>query len=318
MTSLGYFLSCEEFPPDELVRQAVRAESAGFERLWISDHFHPWNGEQGHSPFVWSVIGALSQACSLPITTAVTCPIVRMHPAVVAQAAATCAVQLDGRFVLGLGTGEALNEHITGAHWPPSATRREMLKEAVDVIRSLFTGKQISHRGPYFTVDNARIYTLPARSPPIYISGFGPRSARLAGRIGDGYQSTMPSRELVSEFRDAGGVGKPTQAGFKVCYAPTAGEAISTAHRLWPNEQLPGELAQILPTPAHFEQASSLVPASAVEEAVPCGPDLKPYLDRIRAFFDAGFDEVYIQQIGSGQGRFFDFWESEVVPEIAV
>ncbi|AKN16751.1 luciferase-like protein [Mycobacterium haemophilum DSM 44634] len=318
MTSLGYFLSCEEFPPDELVRQAVRAESAGFERLWISDHFHPWNGEQGHSPFVWSVIGALSQACSLPITTAVTCPIVRMHPAVVAQAAATCAVQLDGRFVLGLGTGEALNEHITGAHWPPSATRREMLKEAVDVIRSLFTGKQISHRGPYFTVDNARIYTLPARSPPIYISGFGPRSARLAGRIGDGYQSTMPSRELVSEFRDAGGVGKPTQAGFKVCYAPTAGEAISTAHRLWPNEQLPGELAQILPTPAHFEQASSLVPASAVEEAVPCGPDLKPYLDRIRAFSDAGFDEVYIQQIGSGQGRFFDFWESEVVPEIAV
>jgi G6PDH family F420-dependent oxidoreductase len=317
MTSLGYFLSCEEFPPDELVRQAVRAEAAGFERLWISDHFHPWNDEQGHSPFVWSVIGALSQACSLPVTTAVTCPIMRLHPAVVAQAAATSAVQLDGRFVLGLGTGEALNEHISGEHWPTSATRREMLEEAVDVIRRLFTGKQITYRGKFFTVENARIYTLPTQPPPIYISGFGPRSARLAGQIGDGYQSTMPSRELMSEFREAGGAGKPTQAGFKVCYAATVEEGVGTAHRLWPNEHLPGELAQILPTPRHFEQASSLVPVSAVEEAVPCGPDVKPYLDRIRAYVDAGFDEVYIQQIGSEQDRFFDFWESKVVPEIA-
>jgi G6PDH family F420-dependent oxidoreductase len=317
MTSLGYFLSCEEFAPAELVRQAVRAESAGFERLWISDHFHPWNDEQGQSPFVWSVIGALSQACSLPVTTAVTCPIGRIHPAVVAQAAATCAAQLDGQFVLGLGTGEALNEHITGQHWPAAATRREMLEESVEVIRRLFTGKQISYRGKYFTVENARIYTLPAQPPPIYISGFGPHSARLAGRIGDGYQTTMPSRELLSEFREAGGAGKPTQAGFKVCHAATIEDGVSNAHRLWANEHLPGELAQILPTPAHFEQASSLVSASAVEEAVPCGPDIKPYIDRIRAYSDAGFDEVYIQQIGSGQDRFFDFWESQVVPEIA-
>ncbi len=192
MVSLGYFLSCEEFPPDELVRQAVRAESAGFERLWISDHFHPWNDKQGHSPFVWSVIGALSQASSLPVTTAVICPIMRIHPAVVAQAAATCAAQLDGRFMLGLGTGEALNEHITGPHWPPSATRREMLEEAVDVIWKLFTGKQISYRGRYFTVENARIYALPPEPTPIYISGFGPQAARLAGRIGDGYKASCP------------------------------------------------------------------------------------------------------------------------------
>ncbi|SOX52677.1 TIGR03557 family F420-dependent LLM class oxidoreductase [Mycobacterium ahvazicum] len=317
MTSLGYFLSCEESTPDELVHQAVRAESAGFERLWISDHFHPWNDQQGQSPFVWSVIGALSQACSLPITTAVTCPIMRIHPAVVAQAAATCAAQLQGRFVLGLGSGEALNEHIIGQHWPPAAIRREMLKEAVDVIRKLFTGKQISHHGRYFTVENARIYTLPTHEIPIYISGFGPRSARLAGRIGDGYQGIMPSRELLSEFQQAGGAGKPSQAGFKVCYAETTEAGVRTAHELWPNDQLPGELAQTLPTPKHFEQAASLVTPSAVQEAVPCGPDPEQYIERIRAFVDAGYDEVYIQQMGSEQDEFFDFWESEIAPRFA-
>lgn len=317
MTTLGYFLSCEEFCPKELVRQAVRAEAVGFERLWISDHFHPWNNKQGHSPFVWSVIGALSQACSLPVTTAVTCPIMRIHPAVIAQAAATTAVQLGGRFVLGLGTGEALNEHVTGQHWPPSAIRREMLAEAVHVIRRLFTGKQTSHYGKHFTVENARIYTLPSEPPPIYISGFGPSAARLAGRIGDGYQSIMPSRELLSEFHEAGGAGKPSQAGFKVCHSPTIGEGARIVHRLWPNEQLPGELAQTLPTPAHFEQACNLVSLSAVEEAVPCGSDPKPYIERIRAFVDAGYDEIYIQQIGSEQDRFFDFWESDIAPEFA-
>jgi G6PDH family F420-dependent oxidoreductase len=315
MTTLGYFLCCEEFHPKELIRHAVRAESAGFERLWISDHFHPWSDDQGHSPFVWSVIGALSQVCSLPITTAVTCPIMRIHPAVIAQAAATCAAQLDGRFVLGLGTGEALNEHIIGQHWPALPVRREMLEEAVLVIRKLFTGKQISHYGRHFTVEQARIYTLGPQPIPIYISGFGPRAARLAGRIGDGFQCTMPISELVSEFRAAGGSGKPTQAGFKVCHSPTKEDGLRTAHNLWSSEQLPGQLSQILPTPAHFEQASSLVSESLMEQAVPCGPDAKPYIDRIREFSDAGFDELYVQQIGSDQDRFFDFWESEIAPE---
>lgn len=316
MTTLGYALSCEEFSPAELVRQAVRAEAAGFQRLWISDHFHPWTDRQGQSPFVWSVIGALSQACGLPVTTAVTCPIIRIHPAVVAQAAATCAAQLDGRFVLGVGTGEALNEHITGQHWPPAAVRRDMLAEAVTVIRKLFTGNQVNHHG-YFTVENARLYTLPPKPTPIYISGYGPRSARLAGRIGDGYQCSMPDAELVSEFRDAGGAGKPTQAGIKVCYAARKEDGVHTAHTLWPSEQLPGELGQNLPTPAHFEQAASLVTASAVEQAVPCGPDARPYLDRLAAFTEAGFDEVYVQQIGPDQDDFFDFFEAEIAPEFA-
>lgn len=317
MTTLGYLLTSEEFHPKELVRQAARAEAAGFERLWISDHFHPWTDRQGQSPFVWAVIGALSQTCSLPVTTAVTCPIMRIHPAVIAQAAATCAAQHDGRFVLGVGTGEALNEHITGQRWPTMAIRREMLEEAVGVIRKLFSGKEVSHHGQYFTVENARLYTLPSQPVPIYVSGYGPQAAGLAGRIGDGFQCTMPDAELVSQFREGGGSGKPTQAGFKVCHAPTKEDGLRTAHSLWANEQLPGQLGQTLPRPSDFEQASSLVPESAVAESVPCGPDAKPYIERIREFAAAGFDEVYIQQIGPDQDRFFDFWESEIAPEFA-
>ncbi|OBJ52406.1 LLM class F420-dependent oxidoreductase [Mycobacterium sp. 1423905.2] len=317
MVALGYFLSCEEFDPNALVRQAVRAEGAGFTRLWISDHFHPWNDNQGHSPFVWSVIGALSQATELPVTTAVTCPIGRIHPAVIAQAAATSSVQHQGRFILGLGTGEALNEHIIGQHWPPAQVRREMLEEAITVIRQLFTGEQVSHHGRYFTVENARLYTLPEKPTPLYISGFGELSCQLAGRIGDGYISTETSAELIDAFRSAGGEGKPMQAGFKVCHAPTKEEGVRTAHSLWPNEQLPGELAQILPTPTHFEQASSLVTPTMIEESVPCGPDVEAYVDRVREFVDAGYDEVYVQQIGPDQERFFEFWASEVAPELA-
>src|SRR3954454_9610062 len=198
---VGYFLSCEEFAPHELVEQARRAEQAGFHALWISDHFHPWNDEQGHSPFVWSVIGALAEATSLPVTTAVTCPTVRVHPAVVAQAAATSAVMLDGRFTFGVGSGEALNEHILGDPWPPTEIRLAMLEEAVALIRRLWTGESVTHRGRFYTVDNARIYTRPETPPPIYVSGFGPAATGLAGRVGDGYITTSPDGELLDRFR---------------------------------------------------------------------------------------------------------------------
>ena len=179
MTRYGYFLSSEEYDPAELVRQARLAEQAGFEALWISDHFHPWLDEQGHSSFVWTVIGAISQASSLPITTAVTCPIMRIHPALVAQAAATAGLLTQGLFTLGLGSGEALNEHIVGGRWPSAAERLEMLEEAVALIRDLFAGDQVNHRGRYFTAETARLYSVPAQPPPIYISGFGRQSALL-------------------------------------------------------------------------------------------------------------------------------------------
>jgi G6PDH family F420-dependent oxidoreductase len=316
MTTYGYFLSCEEFTPAQLVEQARMAERAGFEALWISDHFHPWNDEQGQSPFVWSVIGALSQVTSLPISTAVTCPTIRLHPAIVAQASATASVQLEGRFVLGVGSGEALNEHVLGDPWPSADERLEMLEEAVQVIRLLHDGGVKDFRGEYYTVENARVYTLPKEPVPIYVSGFGAKSATLAGRIGDGFCCTKPDAELVGTFRDSGGGRKPVQGGFKVCYGPDEQAAVETAHRLWANEQLPGELAQILPTPAHFEQASSLVTPDMVGEAVVCGPDADRHAENVRQFEQAGYDEVYVQQIGPDQEQFFRFWSEEVLPKL--
>ncbi|MGI9156468.1 MAG: TIGR03557 family F420-dependent LLM class oxidoreductase, partial [Marmoricola sp.] len=189
---IGYFLSCEEFTPAQLVEQAKAAQTAGFDGLWISDHFHPWNDEQGQSPFVWSVIGALSQVCDLPVTTAVTCPTVRTHPAIIAQAAATSAVLLGGRFTLGVGTGEAINEHILGDAWPSTDTRLEMLEEAVELIRRLWEGGFVTTQGTHYRVDDARIYTLPDEPPEIFMSGFGPKSTDVAARIADGYISTAP------------------------------------------------------------------------------------------------------------------------------
>ena len=220
MTRFGYFLSSEEHDPREIVRQAQLAEQAGFDGLWISDHFHPWLDEQGESGFVWSMIGAISQACSLPVTTAVTCPLSRMHPAIVAQAAATSALLTGGRFTLGVGTGEALNEHVAGGSWPPAEERLEMLEEAVHVIRELMTGKQITHEGEHYTVHTARLYSVPDDPPPVYMSGYGEKSARLAGRIADGYMHTQPDADLVRVFRESGGGDRPVQGGYKVCWGP--------------------------------------------------------------------------------------------------
>ncbi len=312
---IGYFLSSEEFDPRELIRQARMAEDAGFDGLWISDHFHPWNDEQGHSSFVWSTIGALSQATTqIKLTTAVTCPTVRIHPAIVAQAAATSAVLLEGRFALGLGSGEALNEHILGDHWPQAYERLEMLEEAVQIIRQLWQGGMQSHRGRHYRVENARIYDLPERLPPILISGFGPKATSLAARIGDGYCTVTPDEQEVKRFRHAADGQRLVAGGMKVCWAENEHQARATAYRLWPNEQLPGELAQILPTPAHFEQASELVSEDMVAEAVPCGPDLDVHLQAIKRYEDAGFDELYIQQIGGDHERFFETYASEILP----
>jgi G6PDH family F420-dependent oxidoreductase len=312
---IGYFLSCEEFSPRELLDQARRAEAAGFHALWISDHYHPWNDQQGHSGFVWSIIGALAEATSLPVTTGVTCPTVRIHPAIIAQAAATSQLLHQGRFHLGVGTGEALNEHILGDRWPEADVRLEMLEEAVEIIRGLWQGGQFSHHGRHYTVENARLYTLPDAPPPIFVSGFGPKAIELAARIGDGYASTMP--DALAQFRDAGGAGKPAQAGTKVCWGPDEDEARARAHRIWPNEAISGELPQVLPTPAHFEQASSLVSEDMVAETVPCGPDLERHVAALRQFADAGYDELFIQQIGGGDEAFFETFAREVLPRFA-
>lgn len=312
---LGYFLSCEEFGPRELVRQAKLAEDAGFHALWISDHFHPWNDEQGQSPFVWSVIGAIAEATDLPVTTGVTCPTIRIHPAIMAQAAATSAALLGpGRFNFGVGTGEALNEHVLGDHWPEADVRLEMLEEAIAIMRAMWEGDQFSHDGTHYLVENARLYTLPDEPPPVLISGFGPKAIELAGRIGDGFCTVEPDADGIQQFKDAGGEGKVVHAGTKVCYGEDAEACLDTVYRLWPNEGLPGELPQILPTPAHFEQASQLVTREMIAENRVCGPDIDKHIAHFQEFADAGVDELFVNQIGPDQDAFFAAFKSDVVP----
>jgi G6PDH family F420-dependent oxidoreductase len=315
---IGYFLSSEEYNPAQLVEQAVLAEQAGFEALWISDHFHPWNDAQGQSPFVWGVIGAVSQACGLPVATAVTAPTVRLHPAIVAQAAATAAVQLDGRFTLGVGTGEALNEHIVGDRWPSEDVRLEMLEEAVGVIRELWRGEFTYHHGRHYTVENARIYTRPAEPPKIFVSAFGDKSFDLALRIGDGYITTQPDAEHVREWRSKAGPDKPAQSGYKVCVAPSEDEGVKIAHRLWANAGLPGELSQVLPSPKHFEQASTLVTEDMTRESTVCGSDADAHVEAFRPFAEADFDDVYIANMGPHYRDFFALYADQVLPRLTM
>src|SRR5881394_2507316 len=198
MLEIGYSLSSEEHTPDDLIHYAHRAEESGFSFALISDHFHPWTNKQGQSPFVWSVIGGIAQATEkLRLGTGVTCPTIRIHPAIIAQAAATSQVMMEGRFFLGVGTGEELNEHVTGATWPGPLKRLEMLEEAVEVLRLLWQGGYQSHYGTHYTVEQARIYTLPDEPPPIAIAAAQPKAAELAGRLGDALIGVSPEGETV-------------------------------------------------------------------------------------------------------------------------
>jgi G6PDH family F420-dependent oxidoreductase len=310
---IGYFLSTEEYEPRELIEQAAAAERAGFEGLWISDHYHPWNDEQGNSAFVWSMIGAVSQVCSLPITTAVTCPTVRIHPAVIAHAAGTAGQLTHGRFVLGVGSGEALNEHVLGDPWPTVERRLEMLEEAVELIRTLWSGEVVSWEGKHYRVDHARIYNLPDEPPEIYVSGFGPKAIELAARIGDGLINTSPEAEVVDQFTEQSG-GKPAHAGAKVAFAPTPEEGWEHAHRLWPNAGLPGELAQVLPTPEHFEQASSLVTMESTRDSVVAGNDPGQHLEQVASYRDAGYDALYVANMGPHYQDMIEFYGKEILP----
>jgi G6PDH family F420-dependent oxidoreductase len=312
---IGYFLSTEEYEPAQLVEQARFAEEAGFDALWISDHFHPWNDAQGQGPFVWSVIGAISQVCSLPVTTAVTAPTMRLHPAIVAQAAATAAVLLDGKFTLGVGTGEALNEHIFGDAWPSETVRLEMLEEAIEVMRELWQGDFVYHYGKHYTVENARIYTRPAEPPKVFVSAFGDKSFEFALRVGDGFITTQPDAEHVAEWKKKAG-SKPTQAGYKVCVADTEDDAVKIAHHLWANAGLPGELSQVLPSPKHFEQASDLVTEDMTRESTTCGKDVDQHVAAFRPYADAGFDEIFIANMGPNYRDFFALYGADVLPRL--
>jgi G6PDH family F420-dependent oxidoreductase len=317
MMQLGYKLSSEEHRPNDLVRYARMAEEMGFDFALISDHYHPWIDRQGQSPFVWSVIGALAHATRrLVVGTGVTCPSVRLHPAIVAQAAATCADMMEGRFFLGVGSGENLNEHVVGAHWPPVPVRQEMLEEAVGVIRLLWQGGLQNHRGRHYVVENARLYTRPAQPPPIVIAAGGPKSAELAGRLGDGLVGTAPDPEMFRAFDEAGGRGKPRYGELAVCGARAEREARRIAHEWWPTAALESALSWELPLPSHFEAAAANVTEDAVAESVVCGPDPARHLEKIRKYADAGYDHVCVHQVGPEQAGFFEFYAREVLPKL--
>jgi G6PDH family F420-dependent oxidoreductase len=319
MIEIGYSLSAEEHSPAELVRQAVAAEEAGFSFAFVSDHFHPGTDRQGQSAFVWSVIGAIGQATErLRLGTGVTCPTMRIHPAIIAQASATSSLLMPGRFFLGVGTGENLNEHILGNRWPSHEERAEMLEEAVAVIRRLWEGELVSHRGLHYTVDRARLYSVPEKPPPIAVAAAGENAAELAGRIGDGLIATAPDADLVARFEEAGGAGKPRYGQLTVCWAESEREAIRTAHECWPNAALEGDLGQELPLPRHFRQATATLTREQVAEAVVCGPDVDRHREAIQRFEQAGFDHVYVHQVGPDQQGFLGFYEREMLSRAAV
>jgi G6PDH family F420-dependent oxidoreductase len=315
---LGYALSSEENGPRALVRQAQMAEEHGFEFGLISDHYHPWTRRQGHSPFVWAVIGGIAEATSqFRLGTGVTAPIIRIHPAIIAQAAATAASMMPGRFFLGVGTGERLNEHVLGDKWPPVQTRQAMLEEAVEVMRLLWGGDEVSFEGRFYTVENARIFTLPDDPPEVYVAAAGPNSARLAGQIGDGLISTAPLKEVVEAFTEGGGASDAPRIGqMTVCWAQDEAAARRTALEWWPTAAVHGELSQELALPVHFEQAATDVTEEQVAKVVVCGPDPTPHIEQLHAYAEAGFDHVYVHQVGPDQEGFMNFYAREVMPQL--
>ncbi len=317
MPELGYALSSEEHGPRELVANARAAEEAGFTFALISDHYHPWTDSQGQSPFVWSVIGGISQATErLRLGTGVTCPLIRIHPAIIAQAAATSAAMMPGRFFLGLGAGENLNEHVVGEGWPAPDERLARLEEAIEIIRLLWQGGYKTHRGEFYDVEQARLYTLPEEPPPIAVAAAKPGAASLAGQAGDAFIGTSPDDGLLDRFQQAGGNGKPRYGGVKVCYAEDEAEAKRTAREYWPTAVLAGDLGWELPLPLHFEQVIEDVTEDEVAEEIVCGPDPERHLAAIREYEHAGYDHVYVHQVGPDQHSFLRFYEREVMPKL--
>ena len=318
MAEFGYALSSEEHGPRELVDLARRAEETGFEFAMISDHFHPWTDSQGQSPFVWSVIGGIAGATDrLRLGTGVTCPTIRIHPAIVAHAAATAALMMQGRFFLGLGAGENLNEHVVGEGWPAPDERLGMLEEAIEIIRLLWEGGYQTHRGEFYDVEQARLYSLPEEPPPIAVAAAKPNAAEVAGRDGDAFVNTAPDAELIEQFERSGGSGKPKYGGITICWAETEEQGRKTALEIWPNAALGGDLGYELPLPRHFEQATENVTEEDIGDAIPCGPDLDRYLEDIRVYEQAGYTHIYFHQIGHDQDGFFRFFEQELKPKLA-
>jgi G6PDH family F420-dependent oxidoreductase len=316
MATFGYTLMCEQLGPKELVQYGVQAERAGFDFTVISDHFHPWLEEQGESPFAWSVLGAVaSQTSHMPLMTMVTCPTVRYHPAIVAQMAATIGLMSDGRFTLGLGAGENLNEHIVGEGWPPVNLRHLMLEEAIDIIRKLWEGRSVSYQGDFFAVHDARLFSAPGQAPPIAVAASGRESCELAARTGAALIAVDPIPELVEMYREAGGKG-PCYAQIGLSYDTDEARAVKTAHAHLRYALLGWKVMSELPNPANFEAAAKPLRMDDVAKAIPCGPSVDRHLEGIQKYLDAGFDRIAVLQAGRDQKSFFGFWNQELRPRL--
>ncbi|WP_030611963.1 LLM class F420-dependent oxidoreductase [Streptomyces sclerotialus] len=318
MVDIGYTMMTEQAGPRELVDHVVMAERAGFDFSVTSDHYFPWLESQGHAPYAWSVLGAAAQATSrIPLMTYVTCPTTRYHPAIVAQKAATMQLLAEGRFRLGLGSGESLNEHVVGQGWPTAPVRLEKLEEAIEIIRALFSGDEVTYHGEYFDVDQAMLWDLPDEPPQIGVAVSGGRSCAIAGRLGDLVIATEPKRELLEKFDKHGGAGKPRVGQIPVSYDTDRDAAIARAHDQfrwmvggWPvNSELPG--------PSGFSGATQYVRKEDIAEAFPCGDDVETYVKAVKAYADAGFTEVALVQIGGDQQEpFIDWAQKNLLDEL--
>ncbi|NUP51957.1 MAG: LLM class F420-dependent oxidoreductase [Catenulispora sp.] len=318
MIKIGYTMMTEQAGPRQLVEDVVRAEEAGFDFSVASDHYFPWLDEQGHAPYVWSVLGAAAQATtSIPLMTYVTCPTFRYHPVVVAQKAATVQLLSEGRFRLGLGSGENLNEHVVGRGWPAADVRQDMLVEAVEIIRRLFEGGYVTYHGEHFHAESAKLWDRPDTPPPIGLAVSGRRSCELAGRLADVMIAVEPKGDLVSMFEAGGGRGKPKVGQIPVSYDTDRDRAVARAHEQfrwfgggWKvNAELPGT--------AGFAAASTFVRPEDVAESIPCGDDVEDFVEAVRPFAEAGFTEVALVQVGGeAQGPFLDWAEKALIPAL--
>jgi G6PDH family F420-dependent oxidoreductase len=316
MISLGYKMMSEEHGPVALVRNVARAEQAGFDFAAISDHFSPWLEEQGHASFAWSVLGAAAQATSrIGLMTAVTCPIMRYHPAIIAQAAATIGLLSNNRFTLGLGAGERLNEHIVGEGWPGLLERHQRLEEAVEIIKQLFAGSPANYSGTYFKLDHARLFDRPDRMPGMAIAAGGEMAARFAARAGACLIATEPRKDLVESYASAGGSGRRF-AEVGLCYAATEEEARSTAHHYFRWSLAGWPVMAELPDTEGFAAASQHIGPETVARQISCGPSAAVHIKAIERYIEAGFDHVILTQIGPEQDRFMDFFARELAPKL--
>jgi G6PDH family F420-dependent oxidoreductase len=313
MTKFGYKLMTEEHGPKALVDNAILAESAGFDFVSISDHFHPWLESQGHAPFAWSVLGAIAHATgTIGITTGLTCPIIRYHPAIVAQAAATIALLSDNRFTLAVGAGERLNEHVTGARWPSIPERHAMLAEAIEIFRLLWQPGVHTHSGTHFVVDHAQLYDLPDQPIPIVLGVSGPHSVALATECADGIMATEANPELVTSFKKDG----PRYAEVPLAYAPSEGEGLELARERFRFMAFDWSVNSELPTVAGFEAATKHLKPDDLADAIGAGPDPAVHLDKIRKYVDAGFDHIVLTGIGPDQAGFIRFVEEKLLPDL--